>query len=151
MAQMTKSEIKKFLMKDTFTGKLATVKKNGSPHVVPIWFVVEEVNSRNRNKLGNIYLTTGRDSVKAENIQRDSRVSICVDDQAPPFSFVLICGNAKLIPYRRKEVLKWATKIAERYMGKKNAKAYGERNSGEEEVLVRIRPIKIIAGKDVAI
>jgi PPOX class probable F420-dependent enzyme len=148
---MTKSEIKEFLMKDTFTGKLATVKKNGSPHVVPIWFVVEEVNSRNRNKLGNIYLTTGRDSVKAENIQRDSRVSICVDDQAPPFSFVLICGNAKLIPYRRKEVLKWATKIAERYMGKKNAKAYGERNSGEEEVLVRIRPIKIIAGKDVAI
>ncbi|MFN2604508.1 MAG: PPOX class F420-dependent oxidoreductase, partial [Gemmatimonadaceae bacterium] len=142
---MTKSEIKKFLMKDTFTGKLATVKKNGSPHVVPIWFVIKEVNSRNRNrnrnrnKIGNIYFTTGRDSVKAKNIQRDDRVSICVDDQAPPFSFVSICGNAKLIPYRQKEVLKWATKIAERYMGRKNAEAYGERNSGEEEVLVRVR------------
>ena len=151
MAQMTKSEIKKFLMKDTFTGKLATVKKNGSTHVVPIWFVVEEVNSRNRNKVGNIYFTTGRDSVKAKNIQRDSRVSICVDDQTPPFSFVSIYGNAKLIPYRQKEVLIWATKIADRYMGKENAKAYGERNSGEDEVLVRIRPIKIIAEKDVAI
>ena len=151
MAQMTKSEIKKFLMKDTFTGKLATVKKNGSAHVVPIWFVVEEVNSRNRNTVGNIYFTTGRDSVKAKNIQRDSRVSICVDDQTPSFSFVSIYGNAKLIPYRQKEVLKWATKIAEGYMGKKNAKAYGERNSGEDEVLVRIRPIKIIAEKDVAI
>ena len=150
MAQMIKSEIKKFLMKDIFTGKLATVKKNGSPHVVPIWFVVE-VNSRNRNKVGNIYFTTGRDSVKAKNIQRDSRVSICVDDQTPPFSFVSIYGNAKLIPYRQKEILKWATQIAERYMGKKNAKAYGERNSGEDEVLVRIRPIKIIAEKDVAI
>ena len=150
MAQMTKSEIKKFLMKDTFTGKLATVKKNGSPHVVPIWFVVE-VNSRNRNTVGNIYFTTGRDSVKAKNIQRDSRVSICVDDQTPSFSFVSIYGNAKLIPYRQKEVLKWATQIAERYMGNKNAKAYGERNSGEDEVLVRIRPIKIIAEKDVAI
>jgi PPOX class probable F420-dependent enzyme len=151
MAQMTKSEIKKFLMKDTFTGKLATVKKNGSTHVVPIWFVVEEVNSRNRTKVGNIYFTTGRDSVKAKHIQRDSRVSICVDDQTPPFSFVSICGNAKLIPYRQKEVLKWATKIAERYMGKKNAKAYGERNSDENEVLIRIRPIKIIAEKDLAI
>ena len=150
MAQMTKSEIKKFLKKDTFTGKLATVKKNGSPHVVPIWFVVE-VNSRNRNTVATIYFTTGRDSVKAKNIQRDSRVSICVDDQTPSFSFVSIYGNAKLIPYRQKDVLKWATKIAERYMGKKNAKEYGERNSGEEEVLVRIRPIKIIAGKDVAI
>ena len=79
MARMTKSEIKKFLMKDTFTAKLATVKKNGRTHVVPIWFVIEEVNSRNRNKVGNIYFTTGRDSVKAKNIQRDSRVSICVD------------------------------------------------------------------------
>jgi PPOX class probable F420-dependent enzyme len=151
MAQMTKSEIKKFLMKDIFTGKLATVKKNGSPHVVPIWFVVEEINSRNRNTVGNIYFTTGRNSVKSKNIQRDSRVSICVDDQTPPFSFVSIYGNAKLIPYRQKEALKWATKIADRYMGKKNAKAYGERNSGEDEVLVRIRPIKIIAEKDVAI
>ena len=74
-----------------------------------------------------------------------------MDDQIPLFSFVSICGNAKLIPYRQKEVLKWATKIAERYMGKKNAKAYSERNSGEDEVLVRIRPIKIIAEKDVAI
>ena len=63
----------------------------------------------------------------------------------------LLCGNAKLIPYRQKDVLKWATKIAERYMGKKNAKGIGERNSGEEEVLVQIRPIKIIAEKDVAI
>lgn len=147
---MTKSEIKKFLMKDTFTGKLATVKKNGSPHVVPIWFVVE-VNSRNRNKVRNIYFTTGRESVKSKNIQRDSRVSICVDDQTRPFSFVSICGIAKLIPYRQKEILKRATKIAERYMGKKNARAYGERNSGEDEMLVRIIPIKIIAEKDVAI
>ena len=147
---MTKSEIKKFLMKDTFTGKLATVKKNGSPHVVPIWFVVE-VNSRNRNKVRNIYFTTGGESVKAKNIQRDSRVSICVDDQTRPFSFVSICGIAKLIPYRQKEILKRATKIAERYMGKKNARAYGERNSGEDEMLVRIIPIKIIAEKDVAI
>ena len=74
MARMTKSEIKKFLMKDTFTAKLATVKKNGRTHVVPIWFVIEEVNSRNRNKVGNIYFTTGRDSVKAKNIQRDRHV-----------------------------------------------------------------------------
>ena len=43
--------------------------------------------------------------------------------------------------------LKWATKIAERYMGKKNAKAIGETNSGEGSVLVRIRPTKIVAKK----
>jgi PPOX class probable F420-dependent enzyme len=149
MAEMTNQEIKRFLMKGTFTGKIATVKQDGSSHVIPIWFVLDSGN--NRSKVGDIYLTTGGDSIKARNIQRDSRVSISIDDQTPPFSFVAISGNAKLIPYKQKEVLKWATKIAERYVGKKNAKAYGERNSGEGSVLVRIRPTKIIAEKNLAI
>ena len=34
---MSKDEIGRFLMQGTFTGKLATVKKDGSSHVVPIW------------------------------------------------------------------------------------------------------------------
>jgi len=50
-------------------------------------------------------------------------VSICIDDQIPPFSFVTIFGTAKIFPYIQKEILKWATKIAERYMGKRNAEA----------------------------
>ena len=149
MAEMTNQEIKRFLMKGTFTGKIATVKQDGSSHVVPIWFVLDSGNKR--SKVGDIYLTTGSDSIKAKNIQRDSRVSISVDNQTPPFSFVAISGNAKLIPYKQKEVLKWATKIAERYKGKKNAKAIGERNSGEGSVLVRIRPTKIVAEKNIAI
>jgi hypothetical protein len=44
----------------------------------------------------------------------------------------------------------WNTRIAERYMGKSNAKAYGKRNSTEGVILVRVKPIKIIAEKDVA-
>ena len=41
MTEMTKTEIRKFLTQGTFTAKLATVKKDGSPHVVPIWFVLD--------------------------------------------------------------------------------------------------------------
>src|SRR5919106_5422273 len=116
MTEMSKTEIARFLMQGTFTGKLATVKKDGSSHVVPIWFVLDNKNSR--GKIGNIVFTTGETSVKANNIQRDNRVNICVDDQRPPFSFVTVFGTAKIYPYKQKEVLKWATKIAERYMGK---------------------------------
>ena len=148
MAEMSKDEIGRFLMQGTFTGKLATVKKDGSSHVVPIWFVLD--NENNRGKVGNIIFTTGDKSVKANNIQRDNRVSICVDDQTPPFSFVTIFGTAKIHSYKQKEVLKWATKIAERYMGKKNAEAYGRRNSEEGLVLVGIKPKRIIAEKDIA-
>ena len=138
MAEMSKDEIGRFLMQGTFTGKLATVNKDGSSHVVPIWFVLD--NGNTRGKVGNIIFTTGETSVKANNIQRNNRVSICVDDQISPFSFVTIFGTAKIHPYKQKEVLKWATKIAERYMGKKNAEAYGRRNSEEGLVLVGIMP-----------
>lgn len=148
MTEMSKTEISRFLMQGTFTGKLATVKKDGSSHVVAIWFVLD--NGNTRGKVGNIIFTTGDTSVKANNIQRDNRVSICVDDQISPFSFVTIFGTAKIYPYKQKEVLKWATKIAERYMGKKNAEAYGRRNSKEGLVLVRIKPKRIIAEKDIA-
>ena len=148
MTEMSKAEIGRFLMKETFTGKLATVKEDGSSHVVPIWFVLEKKKSR--DKIGNIIFTTGSTSVKANNIQRDNRISICIDDQIPPFSFVTIFGTAKIYPYKQKEVLKWATEIAERYMGKSNAEAYGRRNSEEGLVLVRIKPTRIIAEKDIA-
>ena len=148
MTEMSQAEIGRFLMQGTFTGKLGTIRKDGSSHVVPFWFVLDNMNSR--GQIGDIILTTGDTSVKAQNIQRDNRVSICVDDQIPPFSFVTIFGNAKIQPYKQKEVLKWATKIAERYMGKDNAEAYGKRNSEEGLVLVRIKPTRIIAEKDIA-
>ena len=148
MSEMSKRQIRAFLNKGTFTGKLATVRKDGSPHVVPIWFVLEYRN--NEVNLGNIYFTTFIGSVKAENIQRNNRISICIDDQTPPFTFVTIHGTAKLYPYKQKEVLKWVTRIAKRYVGKKDSKAYGERNSGQGAVLVQIKPTKIIAEKDIA-
>ena len=153
MTEMSKAEIGRFLMQGTFTGKLATVKKDGSSHVVPIWFVLDNRNnsSRGGGKIGrDIILTTGDTSVKAQNIQRDNRVSICIDDQIPPFSFVTIFGTAKIQPYKQKEVLRWATKIAQRYMGKDNAEEYGKRNSEEGLVLVRIKPRRILAEKDIA-
>lgn len=102
-------------------------------------------------KVGNIYFTTGEDSVKARNIRHNNNISLCVDDQEPPFSFLFLNGNAKIFPYKQKEVLKWAIKIAERHMGKKKARVYGRINGGEGSVLARIKPKKIIAEKDIAI
>src|ERR671918_1863547 len=150
MTYMSKMEIKKFLMHGTFTAKLATVKKDGSPHVVPAWFVLDERKDRTTKKIRDIIFTTYEGSLKARNIERDNRVSICIDDQTPQFSFVTIHGTAKIIRQKYNELLKWNTRIAARYMGKSNAKAYGERNSTEGADLVRVKPTKIIAEKDIA-
>ena len=56
MAEMSKKEIRNFLMQGTLTGKLATVKQDGSSHVVPIWFVLDKGNSK--GKVGDIIFTT---------------------------------------------------------------------------------------------
>jgi nitroimidazol reductase NimA-like FMN-containing flavoprotein (pyridoxamine 5'-phosphate oxidase superfamily) len=93
---MSKKEVKKFLMRSTFTAKLATVRKGGSPHIVPIWFVLDNQKGRTREGVrGDIILTTYGNSLKARNIQQDGRVSICIDDQTPQFSFVTIYVSQK--------------------------------------------------------
>lgn len=149
---MSQKEIKKFLMQGTFTAKLAIVKKDGSPHVVPIWFGLDDdrINRTRERVISDIVFTTYDSSLKARNIRRDNRVSICVDDQTPQFSFVTIHGTAKIYHHKQNKLFKWATKIARRYMGKDNAEVCGKRNSTEDAVLVRIKPTKIIAEKDTA-
>ena len=141
---MSKEEIQTFLMSGTLTGKISTVRKDGRPHVVPIWFILDKDDSNIK-----VVFTTGQDSSKAKHMLRDSRVSLCVDDQTPPFSFVVIDGIAEINkePDLR-ELLKWATKIAGRYMGQDKAEDYGKRNAVKGEFLVRIRPTKVIAQKD---
>ena len=110
MTRMSNKEIKKFLMQGTMTAKLATVKKDKSPHIAPVWFVLDE--SHTRGRIGEIVFMTGIESIKAKNIQRDNRVSICVDDQIPPFSFVTIFGIARIFHHSQTTLFRWATKIA---------------------------------------
>jgi PPOX class probable F420-dependent enzyme len=139
---MTEDEIKNFILQGTFTGKLGTINKDGTPHVVPIWYTVDGED--------NIIFNTGDKSVKAKNIRRDNRVRLCVDDQIPLFSFVTIEGIAEIISNEPSEVYKWAKIIAARYMGYNKSEEYGRRNSAEGELLVKIKPIRVIGEKDIA-
>ena len=141
MSEMTNDEIRNFLLHGTFTGKLGTINKDGTPHVVPIWYTIDEEDK--------IIFNTGDKSVKAKNIKRDNRVRLCVDDQTPLFSFVTIDGIAELIS-EPGEVYKWAKIIAARYMGKDKSEMYGKRNSTKGELLIKIKPIRVIGQKNIA-
>ena len=140
MQKMTNTEYRDFLLHGTRTGKLATVRKDGRPHVVPIWFDLDGET---------LVLTTWGESVKAKNIRRDPRVCICVDDETPPFAFVQIEGTADLSD-DPDDQLYWATRIGGRYMGVELAEVYGKRNSTPGELIVRVTPTKIVARKDIA-
>ena len=139
---MSKDEVRNFLLKGTFTGKLGTINKNGTPHVVPIWFTLDDED--------NIIFNTDGKSIKAQNILRDNRVRICVDDQTPLYSFVTIDGIADIISDKPTEIFTWAKIIAARYMGNDKAEEYGKRNSSKGELLLKIKPTKVIGQKDLA-
>jgi len=81
--KMNSDEIHHFLRHGTFTGKIATVRTDGRPHLAPVWFVLDENNK-------DIIFTTWYTSQKAKNILRDPRVSVSVDDQSPLYSFVIL-------------------------------------------------------------
>jgi PPOX class probable F420-dependent enzyme len=129
-----------FLLQDTRTGKLATVRKDGRPHVVPIWFVLD----------GNILVfNTGEHTVKAANMRRDPRVTICVDEEIAPFAYIQIEGTTSFSDDEA-ELLKWATRIGGRYMGADLAETFGKRNGVSGELLVRVTPNHIIFQKNIA-
>lgn len=138
--QMTKDEYLAFLAAGTRTGKLATAGRDGRPHVVPIWFVVDG---------DQLVFNTGKDTVKGRRILRDPRVALCVDDETPPFSFVMVEGLVEAQD-NPPGMLAWSTRIAERYMGPALAETVGKRNAVDGELLVRLTPTKVIAVKGLA-
>ena len=137
---MLTPEQRAFLMEQVRTAKLATVRKDGRPHVVPIWFDLDG---------DTLVFTTGQTTIKAANIRRDPRVCLCVDDETPPFAYIMIEGTA-IMTADRDALLHWATRIGGRYMGAELAEAYGKRNAVEGELLVRITPARVVFEQDIA-
>jgi PPOX class probable F420-dependent enzyme len=133
-------EVREFLSLRGRTGKLATTRKDGAPHVVPIWFVMDGED---------VVFTIGTDDLKAHNLRRDPRACLCVDDERPPFSYVQVNGTVEMAD-SPPDMLEWTTRIAGRYMGVDQAEAYGKRNAMPGELLVRLRPTKILALADIA-
>jgi hypothetical protein len=140
MTQMNDAQWHEFVMAGTRTGKLAVTRPDGRPHVTPIWFVLDG---------DDIVLTTHETSAKGRALRRDPRVSLCVDDQEPPYSFVVIEGTAALSD-DLDDLRAWATVIGGRYMGADRAAEFGARNGVPGELLVRITVGKVIAMRDVA-
>ena len=137
---MTSEEVRSFLSHGTRTAKVATVTKAGRAHVMPVWFVLDGEQ---------IVFTTGANSVKGRNLGRDPRVALVVDDDRPPYAFVHVRGRVT-IDENLDELLRFATAIGSRYMGEDRAEEFGKRNAVPGELLVRVKPERVIAEEDVA-
>jgi PPOX class probable F420-dependent enzyme len=141
MAVMTDDEWRAFLTEPARTGKLATVRADGRPHVAPLWFILDGDDS--------VVFTTGATTAKGRSLRANPQVALCVDDDRPPFSFVILEGTVE-ISEDPDQLLLWATRLGGRYMGAERADQYGRRNAVPGELLVRLRPAKVVAHKNIA-
>jgi PPOX class probable F420-dependent enzyme len=120
---------------------LAVTRKDGRPHVVPVWYDVDDD--------GSILFNTGAETIKGRSIRRDGRAALCVQDDRPPFSFVSVEGPATWSDDLA-EVRRWATRIGARYMGAERGEEFGARNGVPGELVVRLVPADVVSAADVA-
>jgi PPOX class probable F420-dependent enzyme len=139
---MSPAELRAFLDGDPARpGVLATVRADGRPHAAPIWYVVDDD--------GSLVFNTGADTVKGRNLIREGRAAICVDDDRPPFSFAMIEGEVEIID-DLELVRASAARIGGRYMGEQRAEEFGARNGVPGELLVRLRPDRVVSAADLS-
>jgi PPOX class probable F420-dependent enzyme len=135
---MTDTEAMAFLAHGQRTGKLATCRADGRPHVAPVWFVIDGTD---------LVFMTGADTVKGKALRRDPRAALAVDLESPPYAFVTVEGTVTLVDDPQ-AMLPLSIAIARRYVGDEQAEDYGRRNAVPGELLVRLRPDKIVAVDD---
>lgn len=138
---MSEGEVLAFLRSPVRPAMLATTRRDGRPHVAPIWYDVDDD--------GTIVFNTGATTVKGHAIRRDGRVCLCVQDDRPPFSFVMVEGDATWTDDLA-DVRPWAARIGGRYMGADRAEEYGARNGVPGELLVRVTPTHVVSAADLA-
>ena len=139
MSSINDPEVRAFLQEGTRTGKLSYLAADGRPLVAPVWFVLEG---------DSLVFNTHTDTAKGRSLARDPRISLCVDLDEPPYAFVQVQGEAELSEDPA-ELVRTATSIAARYMGAGLAQQFGRRNGVLGELVVRLRPTKVVANFDV--
>src|SRR3954452_9197014 len=104
---MSPDEAHSFLLPPPRPGVLATSGAGGRPHAAPVWFDLDG---------DTIVFNTGASTVKGRNLAANPRATLVVQDDRPPYSFVMVEGTAELIS-DLEEVRTWAARLGGRYMG----------------------------------
>ena len=99
-----------------------------APLATPIWY--------SYSPGGLVSVLTGRTSQKARAVAAAGRLSLCAQDEAPPYKYVTVGGPAVLAPVEPGE----RVAMARRYLGTEGGDRYVAANPGEDEVMIRMTP-----------
>lgn len=133
--RMSRGERERFLA-GRHVAVLASLGPDGQPDLTPIWYLYRD---------GLLYMRTGIDSVKALNIRRDPRVTVCVQDERPPYRSVTLHGRASI----EAEEEGLAAAIAHHYLGAVAGAAYlrmaRQNVEHSAEVTLVVRPERVLS------
>lgn len=136
MPSLTRQQIDEFL-RTPVIARLATVKPDGAPYVVPVWQYWDGEA---------MYIIPRRGSRFIEHIEREPRVAVsCADDINPEHSRVLIEGRVEIVEgpvLMHGRMLEIAREMAERYGGQDGLK-YLDGTMDKPRYLLRVAPEKV--------
>jgi len=113
---------------------IATIMKDGSPQVSPVWANYED---------GFILVNTAEGRIKHKNILRDPRVAVSVTSNDNPLDMTTIRG--KVIEIISDADYSHADKLTQQYMGRPN---YPFKQENEKRIILKIKPEKIFVLPD---
>ena len=129
---MTPGEMEEYL-KGKCLANLATLKRDGSPQVAPVWYQYRD---------GKFFVSTAGFAAKARNVRRDPRVSVSIASPDEPYAYVLVHGRAKITT---DDVEATVTSVSVRYKGDDEGSAFArEVLKSTDNVLIEITPDKVI-------
>ena len=114
------------LLEDKNLVFIATIMKDGSPQLSPVWADFEE---------GYILVNTAEGRIKHKNVLRDPRVAISAVAHDNPLDMTTIRG--KVIETIPDYDYKHADKLAKKYLGKDK---YPFRRENEKRIIFKIKP-----------
>jgi PPOX class probable F420-dependent enzyme len=110
---------------------VATLMKDGSPQITPVWIDFE----KNTN---TILINTAEGRIKHKNLSRDPRIAISVVNHENPYEMVTIRG--KVIEEITKDAAEHADKLAKKYLG---LDKYPYHSPKEKRVILKIKPERV--------
>ena len=108
---------------------IATIMKDGSPQLSPVWADFKD---------GYVLVNTAEGRIKHKNILRDPRVAISVVNHNDPLDMTTIRG--KVVDIIPDYEYKHANKLTKKYMGKE---IYPFKQPGEKRIILKILPERV--------
>ena len=136
MKAMNQDELEAFLQAPRHA-IMGTNPVDGPPQLSPVWYIYEN---------GRFYISIAVKTAKYRNLQRDPRLSLCIDGGYTDYRTVMAGGEAQLLPMGHPLQVEMRWRIIRHYhQTEAAARRYAESVRDTISALIVLTPQKIIS------